>query len=48
LLSDGVLLSDSILADSLPGSVAQSLAMSALGGDLTAGMSAAPDTDPIH
>jgi len=48
LLSDGVVLSDSILSDSLPTAVAQSLAMAALSGDQTSSMTAAPDTDPLH
>jgi len=43
LISDGVLLSDSVLCDSLPASAQSALAQSALGGDQTAAMPVVQD-----
>jgi serine protease AprX len=48
LLANGVLISDSTLAASTSSSVAQSLAMSALGGDDTTFMEPTPDPDPLN
>jgi serine protease AprX len=48
LLSDGVLLSDWAMASSTSSSAAQTLAMSALGGDQTSSMAAEPDSDPTN